>query len=104
MSLNIDEEVPLAFKGISVEGLMDLIDQTSTSIGGGAGPDEIWKDLKEKGIGSEGADIIFDICMTRKNASSKFPGLGSPFFTSEGLRWATPQLAAPIRTAKYTPP
>ncbi len=94
MSIGIDDGASLVFKRIPVEDLMDLIDRTSVSMGDGTGMDEIRKGIEEKRIGPEGADMIIDICMTRKKASSKFPGLRSPFFTSEGLRWATPQFAA----------
>ena len=39
-------------------------------------------------------DLAFDICVTRKKAGTKFHDGNRLFFTSDGLRWATPESAA----------
>lgn len=74
--------------------LMGLIRSASSMIDRRKKPDEIRSMVSSRVPSGNDADIILDIALTRRKAWIKYPGMKDPFFTSEGLRWATPSSAA----------
>jgi hypothetical protein len=79
---------------LSLEEAMQIIDKSYGNLLYGLSGKKLTESLNAKGLGHESADLILDIIFTRTRANGKFPHPEKLFFTSEGLRWATPQVAA----------
>lgn len=73
---------------------MDIIQNTWVMIEGGIRPGDPNSPLEMEGFDKAQSEIIIDIARTRKKAAEKYPDGKELFFTSEGLRWATPASAA----------
>jgi hypothetical protein len=84
----------LPFKNLKDEDIASLIDDAHESMTEGMPADSIMGILERKGINGQGIDLILDLIRTRKKAAGKFTLANKLFFTSEGLRWATPEVAA----------
>ncbi|MGA1820165.1 MAG: hypothetical protein ACMUHU_04055 [Thermoplasmatota archaeon] len=82
------------FNGHSLAVIMEAIRSTWKKVLKGAPAGDLHSPLEMKGFDDVQRGIVIDIARTRKRASEKYPDGRDLFFTSEGLRWATPGPAA----------
>ncbi|MGA1872169.1 MAG: hypothetical protein ACMUHY_00725 [Thermoplasmatota archaeon] len=82
------------FRGHALNDIMSGISSVWSGIAGGSPPGSYRSPLEKMGFDDVQSSIIVDIAKTRKNAGAKYADGRSLFFTSEGLRWATPDPAA----------
>lgn len=70
--------------------IMDAINEISDMISGGTFKKERAYLSEITDLEGPSIEVLMDIARTKKRSSDKFPGKKEIFFTSEGLRWATP--------------
>ncbi len=80
--------------GSSMEEIMSSVDISFSQLKGGLSPSIVLSHLLSKFLKKEVADLIMEMALSRKKARGKFSQGERMFFTSEGLRWATPEIAA----------
>ncbi|MFO8051552.1 MAG: hypothetical protein R6V01_07635 [Thermoplasmatota archaeon] len=73
---------------------MHLVDSTWDLFSDCVRGSELSSPLERKGLKEEPVALILDIARTRRKARKKTSRAEELFFTSEGLRWATPEPAA----------
>jgi len=83
-----------ALRGISPEDMMDIVEGVSDLVKENAGVRRITSYILSKGMDEDVLGLIMDMISTRKKAAAKFEKGEELYFTSEGLRWATPEAAA----------
>ncbi len=92
---NVDEEsIDKFMKDIPVESLMGIVEETYEDLLKGTNKKKIFQGIISKDFNRDVAGLVLDICLTRKKSKGKFTDHERLYFTSEGLRWATPEIAA----------
>ncbi len=81
-------------KGIPLEEIRDMVERTWDIVKKGAHISDLHSPLEMMGLEKGVRDLVIDIALTRKRSTGKYVHGDRLFFTSEGLRWATPQVAA----------
>jgi len=81
-------------KGLSLERIKDLVNDLWVRIRKGIPLCDLHAPLEMEGLEASARHILIDVARTRKRSREKFENGASLFFTSEGLRWATPGSAA----------
>jgi hypothetical protein len=83
-----------SFKGLDIEEIEQAVEYASSATASGRRGSAPRPPLEIEGLTHKQRDLVIDIVRTRKKASEKFTLGEKMFFTSGGLRWATPEAAA----------
>jgi hypothetical protein len=76
------------------ERIVDVLKRINDWKKGGIGGSRLRSRIAGRGLDGPSIDLLLDIGSNRSRAAEKYPDGDKLFFTSEGLRWATPRLAA----------
>ncbi|MEA3559846.1 MAG: hypothetical protein U9R75_11390 [Candidatus Thermoplasmatota archaeon] len=82
------------FKGVPIEDIKDLVDASWERFSEGSRGVDLRSPLEMRGLKEVQVALILDMARTRKKALEKTSMGHRTFFTSEGLRWATPEEAS----------
>lgn len=93
--VTIDDLISLTpFKGCHINEIIEAVERTWITFKDGKRGSDLTSPLEMVGFSDPQIDLILDIARCRKKACEKSSLGDSLFFTSEGLRWATPEPAA----------
>jgi hypothetical protein len=79
---------------LTIDGAMGAVEDIHSGLRRNEPRVNLLRSLRSRDFGEEESALIIDIAMTRNKAAGKFREAHKMFFTSEGLRWATPEIAA----------
>ncbi len=77
-----------------IDRMIDVVGQGWELLSAGGRPKKVRAAISDlvKTVGD--ADLVMDVLLTRKRSKGKFTNWERLYFTSSGLRWATPEVAA----------
>jgi hypothetical protein len=81
-------------RGMELEKIIELVNILWGLVKKGTPRESLLVPLEKEGLSNLAVNLIMDIAITRKRSNDKFDDGDKLFFTSEGLRWATPGSAA----------
>ncbi|MBN1390276.1 MAG: hypothetical protein JXA22_06515 [Candidatus Thermoplasmatota archaeon] len=81
-------------RGSSLGSIMGAVGTVSNLIFSGARGPPLRSPLEMEGFTPSQVEFLTDVALTRKRSQRKFTRASELYFTSEGLRWATPEVAA----------
>ena len=88
------ERVPAQMRDMPFERIMDVLKRMTDWKKAGIGGTRLRSRIAGRGLDGPSIDLLLDIQSTRSRSIEKYPDGDRLFFTSEGLRWATPRSAA----------
>jgi hypothetical protein len=94
MAMTVAGRVPDQVRDMPFERLRDTLKRISDWKAVGIGGSRLRARIAGKGLDGPSIDLLLDIQSTRARSSEKYPEGDRLFFTAEGLRWATPRVAA----------
>ncbi|MBN1539644.1 MAG: hypothetical protein JW939_05820 [Candidatus Thermoplasmatota archaeon] len=83
-----------SLQGSSLPAIMEAVDKAWKLASSGVHGMALRSPLEMMGFEHSQMDVILDMVLTRKRTRQKYIDGSDLFFTSEGLRWATPEIAA----------
>jgi hypothetical protein len=92
--MNASDRVPSDLKDLSMEKIRDILRRIGDWKRAGIGGSRLRARIAGKGMEGPSIDLLIDISRTRSRSREKYPEGDRLYFTSEGLRWATPRSAA----------
>jgi hypothetical protein len=81
-------------EGIHFSDIIRNVNEVWSLVMKGAHKKDLHVPLETEGLEKKARELIINVATTRKRSNEKFIHGDELFFTSEGLRWATPQSAA----------